>query len=90
MRKVFDTTMKCAAVILFVAALVSVIYGAIPVLGLVRGMASQLHGYPGGSDGAEALSSLFGGISRAIWPFFGAALFWRMDRIGLHRGEGAQ
>jgi len=86
MKKFYQGSMRCAAVVLFVVAIVTVISGALPTLLIFKTMAHDLGGGPEGSQSLELLVAFLRGVSSAVWPFFGAAFLWRLDK---YWGRGA-
>ena len=84
MSAFYHASMRCAAVVLFVVAIVTAISGALPTLLIFKTMAHDLGGGPEGSQSLERLVAFLRGISSAVWPFFGAAFLWRIDRHWAH------
>ena len=80
MSAFYQGTMRCAAIVLFVVAIVTVISGAFPTLLIFKTMAHDLSGGPEGSQSLELLVAFLRGVASAVWPFFGAALLWRLDK----------
>jgi hypothetical protein len=72
--------MRSAAIVLLIAAAVIVVAGAWPVLVAFRSMAHNLGDAPEYLGSALVAQSVALGIEKAAWPFFGAALLWRIDR----------
>ncbi len=75
MMKFYQTVMRCAPLLLFVAAVVSVFTGSVSAL-----LFPDVYHQYGDNRLAIAGASLLAGFGRALVPFFGAALLWRIDR----------
>ena len=90
MMRFYLGTMRCASIVLFVAALVSVVAGSLPALATVRTMAHDLYGQPNGMQSYIIVQAILAGVNNALFPFFGAALLWRIDRHWIRSPEKAE
>ena len=79
MTNFYQSSMRCAAAILFVVAIVMILMGLLPVLIAIQSMAHTL-GPPEGFDRLMAAETFARCFQSAVWPFFGAGLLWRIDR----------
>ena len=76
----YQNCLANAASLLFGMALVMLVSGAVPALLVVQQMAHTLGDPSGGFEKLQIIQSLLNGVSAAVWPFFGAAVVWRIDR----------
>jgi hypothetical protein len=76
--------MRGASAILFVIALLQLVVGTgfqlWNYLRMSGGIEVYAPGAMGGSPLVTALGALVSGLATAMWPLFGAALLWRIDR----------
>ncbi|WP_095011101.1 hypothetical protein [Tsuneonella mangrovi] len=80
MNAFYQNSMRYAAGILFVVALITVVTGALPTLLMLKAMAHSLGDAADAGGSLQLLVSILHGFSSAAWPFFGAAVLWRLDK----------
>lgn len=80
----YERCMARASVILFGIAVVCVLVGfllaLLPFFEAAGEMASNLYAEPRGLSFTNLLNAIYLALSAAVWPFFGAAILWRIDR----------
>ncbi len=88
----FQSTMRNAAMILFVIAIAALIVAVIPVFTALSAgdTSSPFASDPSHLAALSALVSVASAIHNAAWPFFGAAVLWRWDRFVDMKAGAAQ
>jgi hypothetical protein len=76
MKSVFESCMIHAARILFWIAVLTALAAAIPLLSVFGQLGHDLYAQ---ADPITIASAIVMGLGGAVWPFFGAALLWRID-----------
>lgn len=88
----FNSAMRCAAMILFVIAITLPIVSLASQFIMLSANSGSISSYSSSDSHGSLLSillSLAGSLQSAVLPFFGAAVLWRWDSRNA-RGEAAE
>ena len=92
MTRFFDGAMRFAAMLLFVLAIILLITGVAAALQTwsVMGRMGPIGPDASTTRGGILVNALALSISLSAIPYFGAALLWRLDRLGDGSGQARE